>query len=293
MKTPQRYLIATTGLALLLLSGCPPYYNQNVLPAGEGETDTTQQNYLSDVVFTDPDLQLEYDLALLDGFADDTEYWKGFDDSMDTVDGGLIYYSGGDIPFVEWPAADAGYYQGLWYAYNDGYFVAYDYAFTIGFSEGYDLAFNEGWYDFLLTDMHVEYLDGGFSDGYNDGFSEGRILGASDYRDGLPFDWLDALFYYGEPNDIYLEELDLGTGEWGPVYLYEYLTDPATLVKSTRANHRELRRIAAAKSAMSRGFSAETQAELDVRPTTSPRAAGTLRLETTWLERIEEYLSAK
>ena len=103
----------------------------------------------------------EYDLGFVAGFAQDDEYWMGFDDSMDTVGFGPIYYQGSTIPIVEDPPYDAGYWDGVWYAYNDGYFVAYDYAFTIGFSEGYDLAFYPDWEDFLAGDEHVEYDDGG------------------------------------------------------------------------------------------------------------------------------------
>lgn len=63
--------------------------------------------------------------------------------------------------------------------------MAYDYAFTVGFSEGYDIGYRPDWPDFLYSDQHVEYYDGGFTDGYNDGFSEGRVLGATDYAQGL------------------------------------------------------------------------------------------------------------
>ncbi|MCF6285266.1 MAG: hypothetical protein L3K26_08755, partial [Candidatus Hydrogenedentes bacterium] len=94
--------------------------------------------------------QIEYDAGFVVGFAEDGEYWQGFNDSYDTVDGGDIYYTGSQILQVEDPAYDAGYYDGVWYAYNDGYFVAYDYAFAIGFSEGYDIAFNGNWANFLL-----------------------------------------------------------------------------------------------------------------------------------------------
>ena len=209
--------------ATLGLSGCPPYVT---------DPDT---EYV-----TDPDT--EYDVGFADGFALDAKYWEGYDDSMNTVDAGpiySIYYSGGSIPYVENPPYDgthyeAGYWDGVWYAYNDGYFVAYDYAFTIGFSEGYDMAFQPGWRTFLANDVHTEYDDGGFSDGYNDGFSEGRVFGAWDYDAGWPFDWLDAMMDYRAGTDLVIG--DVGTGEYGPVYLYEYGTDPHDFLKSARSD---------------------------------------------------------
>jgi len=173
----------------------------------------------------------EYVRGFGEGFLEDDWYWQGFDDSYDTVDLGPIYYQGSTIPLVEEPPFDAGYWDGVWYAYNDGYFVAYDYAFTIGFSEGYDTTFAADYPAFFALDEHFEYLDGGWSDGYDDGFSEGRVFGAYDYREGLPFDWLDAMLDYrdyDDPLDIYLEEVLVGTGVYGPVILYEYGTDPAT-----------------------------------------------------------------
>lgn len=261
----------------------------------------------------DPDPQLEYDAGFVVGFAQDSEYWQGFDDSYDTVDGGEIYYSGDLIPVLDEISYDAGYYDGLWYAYNDGYFVAYDYAFAIGFSEGYDVAFGPGWEDFLLDDVHVEWLDGGFSDGYNDGFSEGRILGASDYLDGFAFDWLDALLWYqdvdenGNPNDVYFEDLDLGTGEFGPVVLYEYGQNPHDLVSKTVTAPRKSRdftpsiRKTGPKSTTKqtelpelsyRPLTTEVQTELDVNPVNSPRGGQALSLESTWLERVNAYNAA-
>src|SRR5690606_34957703 len=107
--------------------------------------------------------------------------------------------------------------------------------FILGFSEGYDAAFYPDYLDFLDGDLHTENANGGWGDGYNDGFSEGRIFGAADYEDGRAFDWLDALADYEAGTDLYFEEIDLGTGIYGPVYLYEYGTDPLTL-KSALAN---------------------------------------------------------
>ncbi len=255
--------------------------------------------------------QVEYDAGFLVGFADDTEYWQGFDDSYDTVDGGTIYYTGSQIPVVEDPAYDAGYYDGIWYAYNDGYFVAYDYAFAIGFSEGYDIAFDPNWENFLLMDTHVEWLDGGFTDGYNDGFSEGRILGAYDYVSGLPFDWLDALLFYqgtdenGNVNDIYFEDIDLGTGVYGPVYLYEYGTDPYDLLKSKadralRKGRTVLPTIRDRKTTKQtevpaisyRALTESAQADLSVTPSATPRSDWELSLESSWLDRVNEYNAA-
>lgn len=241
-------------------------------------------------------INAQYDLGFAAGFAQDAEYWQGFDDSLDTVDGGTIYYSGSEIPFLDDLSFDAGFYDGTWYAYNDGYFVAYDYAFVIGFSEGYDLAFAPDWFNFLANDAHIEWLDGGFSDGYNDGFSEGRILGAVDYVEGLPFDWLDALVFYQAPNDVYIEELDLGTGEFGPVFLYEYGTDPLDLIKKDNSASKSLRdrRSTLAKQDNGgltvRALRASDRQFYSVLPAQSPRAAGrSIQLETTWLERVQIY----
>lgn len=283
--------------AALLLSGCP--VSGGIPGGGSGGGD---------------DAKLEYDAGFADGFAEDAEYWTGFDHSYDTVDGGEILYDGHLIPVLDEVSYDAGYYDGIWYAYNDGYFVAYDYAFTIGFSEGYDVAFGPDWETFLLNDVHTEWLDGGFSDGYNDGFSEGRILGASDWLDGLPFDWLDALLWYqstdenGNLNDIYFEDLDIGTGEFGPVFLYQYGTNPHELVKGTQA--RSLRKgrdhvpsirgkgLATKQDegdipALSyRPLREDVQANFDVRPTTTARSDKELTLESTWLERVNAYNAA-
>jgi hypothetical protein len=202
-KTRYRTLAAVplVALAALLLAGCP--------------------------VPVTPDTG--YDAGFAAGFAVDDEYWLGYDDSSATVDGGTIYYQGDLIDYIGDDTYDSGYFDGLWYAYNDGYFVSYDDAFTEGFRDGYRRAFASDWFEFLSTDEHVEWRDGGYTDGYNDGFSEGRILGAVDYDLGLDSDWLDAINYYREPNDVYIEELDLGTGAYGPVELYEYGTVPPDL----------------------------------------------------------------
>ncbi len=268
---------ALCAAALLALSGCPtnPVWNQ-----------------------------AEYDRGFDDGFMVDEEYWLGFDDSYDTRDFGPIYYSGSEIPIVEEPAYDAGYWDGVWYAYNDGYFVQYDYAFTVGFSEGYDVGFRANWIAVISADEHPEHLDGGWSDGYNDGFSEGLMLGATDYDTGLPFDWLDAMFYYREGNDVYLEEVDRGTGEYGPVWLYEYGTDPNDLVKKATPARSDpdraaIRRTPGAAKADTpdlsyRVLTPEAAAKYNTRQSTSPRAGEyTLSVsDTTWLERVQAYRSA-
>ena len=246
----------------------------------------------------------EYDAGFADGFAEDEDYWTGFDDSWDTVDAGPIYYQGSAIPQVADPPYDAGYWDGVWYAYNDGYFVAYDYAFTIGFSEGYAIAYTPDWPAFLASDEHIEYLDGGFTDGYNDGFSEGRVFGAWDYENGWPFDWLDAMLDYRDGTD--LEIGGVATGVYGPVYLYEYGTDPLDLIGKTRAVNRNtdparaIRVNAAAKTAKTdipdlsyRDLSAQARTGLDKEPSTSPRGGEqNVPLDTTWLERIEAYRTA-
>jgi len=251
--------------------------------------------------------QAEYDRGFRDGYAEDEEYWMGYYDSWDTRDGGEIYYSGHEIPYFDELSYRAGYWDGVWEAYNDGYFVAYDHAFTIGFSEGYDAAYQPNWRQFLRNDEHVEWLDGGFTDGYNDGFSEGRILGAVDYDAGFPFDWRDALAWYRAGNDAYIPSLDLGTGEFGPVILYEWGQNPHELVfgKST-ASESPRRGVDAPRAPLSvragtedaaaeksghdirqRPFTKELRELLNVRPSTSPRSETPLRLGSTWLERIE------
>lgn len=287
MKTKRslRWLALFTAAGIsTLLVGCPPSGGGG----GEG--------------------QAQYDLGFVAGYAEDGEYWQGYDDSWDTRDGGTIYYSGSEIPYYDELSYDAGYWDGVWYAYNDGYFVAYDYAFTIGFSEGYDLAYYPDYLDFLASDQHVEWLDGGFTDGYNDGFSEGRILGAADYRDGVAYDWFDAMWWYRDGNDAYIAELDLGTGELGPVVLYEYGTDPYDYLKSaeetqarTRSGHPELsirnngtdERAAAKQTAEPdisyRSLTSEAQSALNVRPATSPRSTTPLEVEGTWLQRVQQY----
>lgn len=250
-----------------------------------------------------PDLFDDYDLGFDDAFygaEGDDYYWQGYDDSYDTVEDTDVYYAGGDIPEVAEPLYDAGYYDGLWYAYNDGYFVAYDYAFTIGFSEGYDAAFYSDYLDFLAGDVHVEYDNGGWDDGYNDGFSEGRIFGAADYEADWPFDWLDALLDYSSGTDLYFEEIDLGTGVYGPVYLYEYGYDP-TLSKSgggsrTVPNRLSIRNAGVAKASdppplTYRALTPERQDALDKCPGTTSRSARALTLGTTWLERVNAYLA--
>ena len=252
-----------------------------------------------------PGADPEYDLGFAAGFMEDGWYWEGFDDSYYTVDFGPIYYEGSDITYVEYPPYDAGYWDGVWQAYNDGYFVAYDYAFTIGFSEGYDAAFAWDYLDFLAADVHVEYLDGGWSDGYNDGFSEGRVFGANDYETLLPFDWLDALLDYRAGTDLYFEEVDVGTGAYGPVILYTYGTDPAA-TKTTWATRgkpagqsRTIRRVTALKadntdgSALSyRPLDATRAERFEVAPSTSTRGDRPLTITATWLDRVNDYLNA-
>jgi hypothetical protein len=246
---------------------------------------------------------VEYDAGFNDGFARDDWYWQGFDDSYATLEYSPIYYQGSAIPIVETPAYDNGYWDGVWYAYNDGYFVCYDYAFAIGFSEGYDAAFYADYLDFLAQDVHVENDNGGWGDGYNDGFSEGRVFGANDYESGLTFDWLDALLDYRAGTDLYFEEVDVGTGAYGPVMLYEYGTDP--LEEKTGATPRAerdeaqpaiqtnvLTKADQAPALSYRPLPSDVQTELDQRPTTTSRSQRPLTLETTWLERITAYRDA-
>lgn len=257
--------------AAVLLAGCPP------------GTDT------------------DYDLGFALGFAQDGWYWTGYDDSFATVDFGPIYYQGSAIPELTTPPYEAGYWDGVWYAYNDGYFVAYDYAFTIGFSEGYDIAYSPFWPVFLASDVHVEYLDGGFSDGYNDGFSEGRVFGAWDFDNGWPFDWLGAMMDYRSGTDVIAG--GVGTGIYGPVYLYEYGTDPLDFVKSVRQARGQaerpipaIRNQNAAKTdvpALSyRPLIPQAQSGLNVMPLLSPRSDRQLQVPGTWLDRVNAYLAA-
>ncbi len=239
-----------------------------------------------------------------EGFARDDWYWQGFDDSYDTLDYDPVYYQGGDIPNPPTPLYERGWYDGIWYAYNDGYFVDYDYAFAIGFSEGYDAAFASDYLSFLAKDKHVENDNGGWGDGYNDGFSEGRVFGANDYEQGLAFDWLDALLDYESGTDLYFEEVDVGTGDYGPVILYVYGTDP--LAKKASSVSRTARpggvpsvRLRAAAKANGipdlsyRSLPADVQTRFDKDPTVSARGSRPLtHLTATWLERIDDYRSA-
>lgn len=253
------------------------------------------------------DPQNDYDEGFNDGFLEDDWYWDGFFDSFDSVDA-TYYYDDSEIPYLESPAYDAGYWDGVWYAYNDGYFTSYRYAFIVGFSEGYDNAYASDYLNFLATDDHLEYLTGGFGDGYNDGFSEGRVFGANDYEQGLTFDWLGALLDYESGTDLYFEEVDVGTGVYGPVYLYEYGVHPADYGKSTadkRPVRKELFRSLRADTSKARDkdvnvddyplfrdLSPQAQTSLSVTPETSERNDRNLRLDTSWLDRIDAYTDA-
>ena len=256
----------------------------------------------------------EYDAGFAVGFAEDDWYWKGYDDSYATLDYSPVYYQGSTIPTADTPPYDQGYWDGVWYAYNDGYFVCYDYAFAIGFSEGYDAAYYSGYLMFLANDVHVENDNGGWGDGYNDGFSEGRVFGASDYEQGLVFDWLDALLDYQSGTDLNFEEISVGTGAYGPVTLYVYGTDP-TAAKSaaqTRvpgnanlpigrskrnaplpAIRASLPLKASDPPALSyRPLTATVEEELNTCPTNTTRSSRPLTLTTTWLDRVDAYRAA-
>ncbi|MCL4694401.1 MAG: hypothetical protein KJ060_18065, partial [Candidatus Hydrogenedentes bacterium] len=197
---------------------------------------------------------------------------------------------------------DAGYWDGIWYAYNDGYFVDYHYAFILGFSEGYDNAFWPDYLDFLYYDVHTEYENGGWADGYNDGFSEGRVFGAYDYEAGLPFDWLDALLDYESGTDLYFDEVDVGTGVYGPVYLYEYGTDPTTFKKAaalgrgakaplTIRRDGQLKGVDIESRSLFRDLDPQAKQDLQVTPDQSLRDSIELRLDTSWLQRVNAYLN--
>lgn len=244
----------------------------------------------------------EYDEGFDDGFLRDDWYWTGFFDSFDSLEYEDVYYQGSDIPFYDDDSYDAGFYDGVWYAYNDGYFTDYRYAFILGFSEGYDAAYYPDYLSFLDNDIHVENANGGWGDGYNDGFSEGRIFGAADYEEGRAFDWLDALVDYESGTDLYFEEIDLGTGVYGPVFLYEYGVDPLTL-KNLAADRGERPggmpaiRDGGLKSAKQEGsiyrpIRADAAAELDVNVKEIERSARDLRYDDTRLDRLTDYLNA-
>lgn len=243
-----------------------------------------------------------YDEGFDDGFAIDDWYWDGYFDGYDTLDFSPIYYDTSDILFLESPPYDAGFWDGVWYAYNDGYFVDYHYAFILGFSEGYDNAFWPDYLDFLDSDVHTEYENGGWSDGYNDGFSEGRVFGAYDFEAGLPFDWLDALLDYESGTDLYFEEVDVGTGVFGPVFLYEYGTDPNTFKKSaafergtkaplTIRGDGRLKGVDIDSRPLFRTLDPQAKQDLQVTPEQSLRDSIELRLDTSWLQRVNAYLS--
>jgi hypothetical protein len=245
-----------------------------------------------------------YDAGLRDGFFEDDWYWQGYDDSVDSIDYDTIYYQGSEIPFVESPPYEAGYWDGVWYAYNDGYFTSYRYAFIIGFSEGYDNAYWPDYLTFLARDQHIEILNGGWVDGYHDGFSEGRVFGAYDFESGLPFDWLDAFLDYEDGVDLYFEEVDVGTGEFGPVILYEYGTDPLDLSLKARmersahpngavpAIRRDAAKFDPADEDLFRPMLPDVRASYQISPDESGRSDKELRLESTWLQRIEAYDAA-
>ncbi|MCP4642358.1 MAG: hypothetical protein GY851_18070 [bacterium] len=244
--------------------------------------------------------QTEYDLGFNLGFAIDDWYWDGYWDGYDTLGVSPVYYDDSEIPYYETPLFDAGYWDGVWYAYNDGYFVDYHYAFIIGFSEGYDNAFWPDYLAFLALDTHAEYMNGGWGDGYEDGFSEGRIFGASDYEQGLPFDWLDALYDYESGTDLYFVEVDKGTGAFGPVILYEYGTNP-TLKSAVARKPRPgwtapsirqstgLKDVDLDSRSMYRALTTEAYDELDVMPSASLRSPRPLDLTSTWVARVNAY----
>ncbi len=240
-----------------------------------------------------------FERGYADGFAQDADYFLGYDDSWFTIGFAPIFYQGGDIPFINDFTYDAGFFDGVFDAYNDGYFVAYRYAFIIGFSEGYDSAFWPDYLDFLANDVHTEYLNGGFSDGYNDGFSEGRVFGAFDFEVFLPFDWLDAFLDWQSGTDLFFEEVGVGTGVFGPVTFYEWALDPHLLRQPERGTG-----LMRSDAPSMRGTSTDTPrdvierdlgdaqaAELDVTPTDTPRTGRDLRLLESWLDRIDAVTS--
>ncbi len=234
-----------------------------------------------------------------DGFAEDDRYFEGYDDSWLTEGAAPILYSGGEIPFIDDATYMAGFWDGAFDAYNDGYFVSYRSAFIIGFSEGYDNGYQSDYPAFFATDVHDEFLHGGFSDGYNDGFSEGRVFGAFDYSSDPPFppDWENAFFDWEDIEDgfidAYLEDIGIGTGEFGPVILYFWGDDPNTFKSAGRSAMRAkgstamLRSASKQDASIQRPLGETREAELSITPTTSLRNELPLTVQTTWLERIQ------
>jgi hypothetical protein len=250
------------------------------------------------------DTHPQYDAGFIDGYNQDNYYWSGYFDSWDTQDDDPVDYKGDTIPRVEDPPYESGYNDGLWYAYHDGYFVAYKYAFILGFSEGYDNAYLPDYLDFLTADEHIEYRNGGFGDGYMDGYSEGRVFGAYDYEAGIDFDWLGPLLDYEDGVDLYFEEIDVGTGLYGPVILYEHGQDPSTLQESPGRGDVESMRLRAIRIAdqrkminiaqldLYRILTTDAAQALSASPLQSPRSNRALLLTDPWLDRINEYLYA-
>jgi len=269
----HRFAALAAGFSAILLAGCP---------------------------FAFPP-QLDYDAGYQQGFQRDDYYWDGFFDSYDSLTFDDVFYQGSDIPFLDEISFDAGFYDGLWTAYNDGFFTSYRYGFIIGWSEGYDAAFWPDYLDFLANDQHIENLNGGWGDGYNDGFSEGRVFGAFDFEAGLAFDWEDALLDYEDGVDLYFDEVDVGTGAFGPVILYEYGTDPWDL-KTARANRSNLRqdapsirnqpgvKVEALKQELFRPLINEAVTVLDVLNEDVPRNPRSVRFNSTHLQRLDQYL---
>ncbi len=243
--------------------------------------------------------QAAFDRGYADGFAQDSEYFFGYDDSWATIGFAPILYQGGDIPFIDELNYDAGFYDGVFDAYNDGYFVAYRYALIIGFSDGYDSAFWPDYLDFLAADVHTEYLNGGFSDGYNDGFSEGRVFGAFDFETFLPFDWLDAFLDWESGTDLCFDEVGVCTGALGPVTYYEWAVDPHFLRKPERGAGRTRTQTPSLRGAtrenprdvIERELGDGQTLGLDVTPVDTPRTDRGLSITQTWLERIEAATS--
>ena len=222
--------------------------------------------------------QTRYNHGYDAGYASKEYYWDGFDDSYYSLE-----YDAGTFPFYEVLSYDAGKWDGLWASYNDGYFDCYHYAFVIGFSEGYDATFDrEDYLGFLDLDMHDEYDDGTWDDGYNDGFSEGRVFGAADYEEGFSYDWLASLLEYEAGLDLEFAEVAVGTvgSNYPRITIYVYGTDP-----SSKASEKKLEGIE------------EKQIDplieyLNFFYYDSPRGGPIINLTGTWLERIDRYLAA-
>ena len=243
-------------LSIGIITGCPGQGSPNAPNSGVSEAN--------------------YNRGYQDGYSDDTYYWEGFDDSYNDH-----LYMASTYPFLDELSYITGLWDGRFDAYNEGYFDCYHYAFVVGFSEGYDRGFRDDYLEFLFRDLHFEYDDGSWDDGYEDGFSEGRVLGAADFIELYQFDWLATLIEYEEGFDYEFEYLGRGVGTIESAYpvitIYELGQDPLSKKKLDSEEN--------TSKAVDPLVS-----YLDFYFPTSDRG-GEIGLTTTWLERIDLWRS--